>query len=45
MNDTTLFVAGAVVTAIVFTGLFLYLMLTFSTFAERTRNGSGELKE
>jgi hypothetical protein len=45
MSETTLFIAGAVVTAIVFTGLFLYLMLTFSKFAERTEGGTGRLKD
>jgi uncharacterized membrane protein YciS (DUF1049 family) len=44
MNETTLFIAGVVVSAIVFTGIFLYLMLSFSKFAERTQSGSGELK-
>lgn len=45
MSETTLFVAGAVVTAVVFTGLFLYLMLSFSKFAERSSGGTGDLKE
>jgi hypothetical protein len=45
MSETTLFIAGVVVTAIVFTGLFLYLMLTFSKFAERTSGGSGSMKD
>jgi hypothetical protein len=44
VSETTLFIAGIVVSAIVFTGLFLYLMLTFSKFAERTSGGSGDLK-
>jgi hypothetical protein len=44
MSETTLFIAGAVVTAIVFTGLFLYLMLTFSRLSERTSSGTGDLK-
>jgi uncharacterized membrane protein YciS (DUF1049 family) len=45
MSETTLFIAGVVVSAIVFTGLFMYLMLSFSKFAERTQGGTGKLKE
>jgi hypothetical protein len=45
MSETTLFIAGAVVTAVVFTGMFLYLMLTFSKYAERSSGGTGDLKE
>jgi uncharacterized membrane protein YciS (DUF1049 family) len=44
MSETTLFIAGAVVTAIVFTGVFLYLMLSFSKLAERSKAGTGDLK-
>jgi hypothetical protein len=45
MSETTLFIAGAVVTAIVFTGVFMYLMLSFSKFAERSSGGTGDLKD
>lgn len=45
MSQTTLFIAGAVVSAIVFTGMFIYLMLIFSRSAERTGFGTGDLKE
>jgi hypothetical protein len=44
MSNTTLFIAGAVVTAIVFTGLFLFLMLSFSKLHERDSYGTGRLK-
>ncbi len=33
MNQTGIFIAGAVVTIIVFTGAFLYAMLTFNRLA------------
>ena len=35
MNETGLFIAGAVVTAIVFTGGFLYAMFSFGRWADR----------
>ena len=35
MNETGVFVAGAVVTIIVFTGGFLYAMLSFGRWADR----------
>lgn len=35
MTETNLFIAGAVVTAIVFTGAFLYAMYSFGRWAER----------
>lgn len=44
MSQTMLFIAGAVVTAISFTGIFLYLMLTFASFSEREDLGSGKVK-
>ncbi len=45
MSQTALFIAGAVVSAVVFTGMFVYLMLVFSRNAERSGFGTGELKE
>jgi hypothetical protein len=45
MSQTTLFIAGAVVSAVVFTGLFVYLMLVFSKSAERSGFGTGDLKD
>jgi hypothetical protein len=45
MSETTLFIAGIVVSAIVFTGLFVYLMLVFSKSAERAGFGTGEMKK
>ncbi len=45
MSETALFVAGAIVSAVVFTGLFVYLMLVFSKNAERTGFGTGEMKD
>ena len=35
MNETGLFIAGAVVSIIVFTGVFLYAMLSFGKWADR----------
>ncbi len=35
MTEPSLFIAGAVVTAIVFTGAFLYAMFSFGRWAER----------
>ena len=45
MSETSLFIAGAMVSAIVFTGLFLYLMLVFSKRAERSGFRTGQLKD
>lgn len=45
MSQTTLFIAGAVVSAVVFTGLFVYLMLVFSQRAERAGFGTGDMKK
>jgi hypothetical protein len=45
MSNTTLFIAGLFVTVIVFTGIFIYLMLQFSKFAERENRGTGKLKD
>jgi hypothetical protein len=44
MTETALFITGAVITAVAFTGIFLYAMLTFSKFAERENRGTGQLK-
>lgn len=44
MSETTLFIAGAIVTFIVLTGVFVYLMLVFSKGAERTSFGTGDIK-
>ncbi len=35
MNETGVFVAGSVVSVIVFTGIFFYAMLTFGRWADR----------
>lgn len=35
MNQTAIFVAGTIVTAIVFTGGFLYAMFSFGRWAEK----------
>jgi membrane protein implicated in regulation of membrane protease activity len=44
MSNAALFVADAAVSVVVFTGLFLFLMLSFSKMHERRhRNQSGEL--
>lgn len=45
MSQSTLFIAGAVVSALVFTGLFVYLMLVFSQRAERAGFGTGDMKK
>ena len=36
MNETGLFIAGAIVSIIVFTGVFLYAMLSFGKWEDRT---------
>ncbi len=36
MNETALFVAGTIVSGIVFTGGFLYAMFSFGRWADRT---------
>lgn len=35
MNETGLFIAGAAVSIIVFTGVFLYAMFSFGKWADR----------
>jgi hypothetical protein len=35
VNDPGIFIAGAVVFAVVFTGIFLYAMLSFGKWADR----------
>ena len=35
MGQAEIFVAGTIVTAIVFTGTFMYLMFTFGKWADR----------
>lgn len=38
MNEAELFIAGAVVSIIVFTGGFLYAMFTFGRWADRSES-------
>lgn len=38
MNETGLFIAGTIVTGIVATGGFLYAMLSFDRWADRTKD-------
>ena len=40
MNETALFIAGTAVTGIVATGVFLYSMLSFGRWADRTESES-----
>ena len=40
MNETALFVAGTAVSGIVATGAFLYAMLSFGRWADRTGSES-----
>jgi hypothetical protein len=37
MTETGVFVAGSVVTVVVFTGVFLYAMLSFGHWEDRTK--------
>jgi len=45
MSNAALFVADAAVSVVVFTGLFLFLMLSFSKMHERESYGTGRLKD
>lgn len=45
MSETALFIAGAIVSALVFTGTFIYLVLVFSKGSERGSFGTGDLKD
>ena len=40
MNETALFVAGTIVTGIVATGGFLYAMMSFGRWADRSQSES-----
>ncbi|MDG2039320.1 MAG: hypothetical protein P8J30_02435 [Ilumatobacter sp.] len=40
MNETALFIAGTAVSGIVGTGVFLYAMLSFGRWADRTESES-----
>ena len=40
MSQSVLFVCGAVVSIVVFTGLFLFSMLAFGRWADKEENGS-----
>ena len=40
MNETALFIAGTAVSGVVATGVFLYAMLSFGRWADRTESES-----
>ena len=40
MNETALFVAGTAVSGVVATGVFLYAMMSFGRWAQRTESES-----
>lgn len=40
MSETGLFIAGAIVSIIVFTGGFLYAMFSFGRWADRNQSGN-----
>ena len=45
MTETGVFVAGSIVTFIVFTGAFLYAMLSFGRWADRDRDAATPAKK
>lgn len=45
MNETGLFIAGTVVSGIVFTGVFLYAMFSFTRWADRSESQAQPVSE
>lgn len=42
MSETGLFIAGAIVSIIVFTGVFLYAMFSFGRWADRSEQSASQ---